>query len=82
MVEALVVLSSRLFFFLIAMGFEKTIIQEGGFRALSRCDLNLLLGNGTTPRAGDTVTVHCTGFGKNRDLGVKVSRHLTKTAAN
>lgn len=30
------------------------------------------VGNGVTPTRGSTVTVHCTGFGKNRDLSVKV----------
>lgn len=40
------------------MGFEKTIIQEG---------------NGRTPQEGDTVTVHCTGYGKNRNLALKVN---------
>lgn len=38
------------------MGFEKTILKAG---------------NGLKPRRGQTVTVHCTGFGKNRDLTQK-----------
>lgn len=38
------------------MGFTKTIIKEG---------------NGTKPITGQTVTVHCTGYGKNRDLNEK-----------
>ena len=38
------------------MGFTKTILTPG---------------NGATPTKGQTVTVHCTGYGKNRDLGVK-----------
>lgn len=38
------------------MGFTKTILTPG---------------NGATPTRGQTVTVHCTGYGKNRDLGVK-----------
>lgn len=37
------------------MGFEKEIIKEG---------------NGNKPTVGREVTVHCTGYGKNRDLGV------------
>lgn len=39
------------------MGFEKTILREG---------------NGRTPEEGETVTVHCTGYGKNRNLSLKV----------
>lgn len=35
------------------MGFTKTLIKAG---------------NGLKPKAGQSVTVHCTGFGKNRDL--------------
>ncbi|BBN15596.1 hypothetical protein MPTK1_6g20890 [Marchantia polymorpha subsp. ruderalis] len=31
----------------------------------------LKTGNGITPRAGQYVTVHCTGYGKNRDLSKK-----------
>mgnify|MGYP005993466279 FL=1 len=38
------------------MGFEKEIIKEG---------------DGAKPQRGQSVTVHCTGYGKNRDLGVK-----------
>nr|UGV95573.1 peptidyl-prolyl cis-trans isomerase FKBP12 [Polytrichastrum alpinum] len=38
------------------MGFEKEIIRAG---------------NGIKPARGKTVTVHCTGFGKNRDLSQK-----------
>lgn len=38
------------------MGFVKTIIQHG---------------NGHYPKVGATVTVHCTGFGKDRDLSKK-----------
>ena len=39
------------------MGFEKEIIREG---------------SGATPTVGSQVTVHCTGYGKNRDLSAKV----------
>ncbi|KAL3681489.1 hypothetical protein R1sor_024445 [Riccia sorocarpa] len=38
------------------MGFEKQILQPG---------------SGPTPRPGQFVTVHCTGFGKHRDLSKK-----------
>ncbi|KAL2620401.1 hypothetical protein R1flu_000606 [Riccia fluitans] len=38
------------------MGFEKQILTPG---------------SGPTPRVGQFVTVHCTGFGKNRDLSKK-----------
>eukprot|EP01038_Epipyxis_sp_PR26KG_P007100 gene7100-9688_t len=38
------------------MGFEKEILQEG---------------SGPTPTKGKNVTVHCTGYGKNNDLGEK-----------
>jgi peptidylprolyl isomerase len=38
----------------LAMGFEKEILQPGD--------------DEFTPLKGQTVTVHCTGFGKNRDL--------------
>jgi len=38
------------------MGFEKQILKEG---------------TGPTPTRGKSVTVHCTGFGKNGDLNVK-----------
>lgn len=38
------------------MGFTKTIIKAG---------------SGQLPRAGQKVTVHCTGFGKDRDLSQK-----------
>lgn len=38
------------------MGFTKTIIQAG---------------NGQLPRTGQSVTVHCTGLGKDRDLTKK-----------
>jgi peptidylprolyl isomerase len=38
------------------MGFEKKILREG---------------NGPSPTKGKPVTVHCTGYGKNRDLGLK-----------
>lgn len=38
------------------MGFTKTIIREG---------------NGEKPRSGQSVTVHCTGYGKNGDLTQK-----------
>lgn len=38
------------------MGFEKVILQEG---------------SGAMPTAGKPVTVHCTGYGKDRDLNVK-----------
>lgn len=37
------------------MGFTKTLIKAG---------------NGLKPKVGQSVTVHCTGFGKNRDLAV------------
>jgi peptidylprolyl isomerase len=35
------------------MGFNKTLLRAG---------------NGQKPRPGDHVTVHCTGYGRNRDL--------------
>ena len=35
------------------MGFTKTILKAG---------------NGVLPKKGQNVTVHCTGYGKNRDL--------------
>eukprot|EP01083_Nonionella_stella_P082279 227091_1 len=35
------------------MGFVKTVIKEG---------------SGSTPAVGKNVTVHCTGYGKDRDL--------------
>jgi peptidylprolyl isomerase len=38
------------------MGFEKVILREG---------------TGQSPTAGRSVKVHCTGYGKNRDLSVK-----------
>lgn len=38
------------------MGFTKTVIREG---------------NGSKPTRGKQVTVHCTGYGKNRDLKEK-----------
>lgn len=38
------------------MGFTKTVLKDG---------------NGQKPEKGQYVTVHCTGYGKNRDLGVK-----------
>ena len=38
------------------MGFTKTLIRAG---------------NGMKPRRGQLVTVHCTGYGKNRDLNSK-----------
>ena len=38
------------------MGFSKTIIRAG---------------NGVLPRRGQNVTVHCTGYGKNRNLAEK-----------
>lgn len=38
------------------MGFEKTIIRQG---------------NGVKPARGNTVTVHCTGYGKNGDMSLK-----------
>eukprot|EP00640_Fibrocapsa_japonica_P005828 CAMPEP_0113933664 /NCGR_PEP_ID=MMETSP1339-20121228/917_1 /TAXON_ID=94617 /ORGANISM="Fibrocapsa japonica" /LENGTH=114 /DNA_ID=CAMNT_0000935067 /DNA_START=58 /DNA_END=399 /DNA_ORIENTATION=+ /assembly_acc=CAM_ASM_000762 len=38
------------------MGVQKTMKREG---------------NGTRPQSGQQVTVHCTGFGKNRDLSQK-----------
>lgn len=38
------------------MGFTKTLIRAG---------------NGVKPSRGQNVTVHCTGFGKNRDLSQK-----------
>lgn len=38
------------------MGFEKTILREG---------------TGTQVPKGKSVTVHCTGFGKNNDLSQK-----------
>ena len=38
------------------MGFTKQILKAG---------------NGLKPQRGQSVTVHCTGFGKNRDLSQK-----------
>lgn len=38
------------------MGFTKEILRPG---------------NGQTPQRGQNVTVHCTGYGKNRDLSQK-----------
>ncbi|KAL1557846.1 Peptidyl-prolyl cis-trans isomerase fkbp12 [Salvia divinorum] len=38
------------------MGIDKELIRQG---------------NGPKPTPGQTVTVHCTGFGKNRDLNLK-----------
>ncbi|RZC45583.1 hypothetical protein C5167_038532 [Papaver somniferum] len=38
------------------MGIEKELLRAG---------------NGPKPVAGQTVTVHCTGFGKNRDMSAK-----------
>uniref|UniRef100_A0A7N0TXK2 peptidylprolyl isomerase n=1 Tax=Kalanchoe fedtschenkoi TaxID=63787 RepID=A0A7N0TXK2_KALFE len=38
------------------MGFEKEVLRAG---------------SGPKPRAGQNVTVHCTGFGKDRDLSQK-----------
>lgn len=38
------------------MGFTKEILRAG---------------NGVKPKRGQSVTVHCTGYGKNRDLNVK-----------
>lgn len=38
------------------MGFTKEVIRPG---------------NGAKPRRGQNVTVHCTGYGKNRDLTQK-----------
>ena len=38
------------------MGFTKTILTPG---------------NGQLPTKGQSVTVHCTGYGKNNDLNVK-----------
>jgi FKBP-type peptidyl-prolyl cis-trans isomerase len=40
----------------ITMGFTKTILQ---------------VGNGLKPKKGQSVTVHCTGYGKNRDFAQK-----------
>jgi peptidylprolyl isomerase len=37
------------------MGFEKEILKEG---------------NGPKPTSGQTVTVHCTGYGKDGDMNV------------
>ena len=41
---------------LTTMGFTKQILRAG---------------NGVKPKRGQSVTVHCTGFGKNRDLNQK-----------
>lgn len=41
------------------MGVTKELIAEG---------------HGATPAVGSTVTVQCTGYGKDRDLGVKFWR--------
>jgi peptidylprolyl isomerase len=38
------------------MGFTKTVIRAG---------------NGVLPKRGQNVTVHCTGYGKNRNLAEK-----------
>mmetsp|Transcript_7056 Transcript_7056/g.25979 ORF Transcript_7056/g.25979 Transcript_7056/m.25979 type:complete len:112 (-) Transcript_7056:188-523(-) len=38
------------------MGVEKTVLKEGSGRKIA---------------LGDTVTVHCTGYGKNNDLALK-----------
>ena len=38
------------------MGFTKEVLQQG---------------NGVKPQKGQSVTVHCTGYGKNRDLSQK-----------
>lgn len=38
------------------MGFEKQILKEG---------------TGPAPTRGKSVTVHCTGYGKNGDMNVK-----------
>ena len=38
------------------MGFTKELLRAG---------------NGTKPQRGQNVTVHCTGYGKHRDLGQK-----------
>ena len=38
------------------MGFTKTVLQNG---------------SGSYPKVGDTVTVHCTGYGKGGDLDKK-----------
>ena len=38
------------------MGFEKQILKEG---------------TGPAPTKGKSVTVHCTGYGKNGDMNVK-----------
>lgn len=43
-------------FLLLIMGFEKTILREG---------------TGAQVPKGKSVTVHCTGFGKNNDLSQK-----------
>jgi FKBP-type peptidyl-prolyl cis-trans isomerase len=40
----------------VTMGFTKTILQ---------------VGNGLKPKKGQSVTVHCTGMGKNRDFAQK-----------
>lgn len=44
------------------MGVTKEIIAEG---------------NGPAPAKGNTVTVHCTGYGKDRDLSKKFWRLVT-----
>jgi len=50
------VINYHLYFKTSNMGFTKTVLK---------------LGNGTLPRKGQRVTVHCTGFGKNNDLSKK-----------
>ena len=45
--------ASIIIIIIIIMGFSKTIIRTG---------------NGIKPKQGQTVTVHCTGYGKDSDL--------------
>lgn len=49
------------------MGFEKEILREG---------------DGRMPTKGKPVTVHCTGYGKNGDMNLKVIENYSKIICN